>query len=1606
MCVVTVGDQVHKTRKVKRTLTPVWDQQFNFEFERLTKSQLETMKISIEVIDKGLVDIFNSHLGGYEVDLTTVYFNLNHMFHKTWFTLFDFEENFEGCMGYVKATIEVLGPRDEPTIVEAITDDPSGERTVISSKIRPKGHMIIAEVYRAEYIAPIALGSRYVNPYVKVKYGGIEKSTKRLSNTANPDFNQIMFIPVMLPNHSKNVYIELYDYGVVSDTLIGSAIVPFNCFKDSDNFKPLWINIYGPPSSATGPDAHIIAVNGHKSGTTFRGRILMRFASHDENNPVGNVLPMEFRLPEVVVPNPPTKTYLLRIDLFEANELPTKNKAIFHFCVGPYLLKSSMKYIKEGESQVIWNEEIEERRLVLPMDVNQIPDFFIYFCDEDAESHRVSYARVRAAEFLSFGRPGQGNGARAKIVKFREDKTLKLLSEDAFPGFAVLRVELLAKASVPRPNRVQFVSKSTRLNKEGELMKPPEEELSDYTLYICLYVARDLLPGQEDGTSNPRVSIKVQGLTQTSKTQYYTLNPNYNEVIKFRLPRFQRNVLVSPTVIILVHHMVSDGKGERVGALLGRYWLMLKLDNEKVWVNKKEKDSLGRPISRRLYFEPPRWVPLIYDRDEKIRGRMLMGYTLTEGELDERYFSMQEQAQMQYFTIYPFGFRDILFNHQKRINRVTFSIGINNSEVEFDFMEKDVTQLFPGRQHMPIAMSYAGHKEQDLIVENLSAYFNDKIRFRCRIPSKKELCPVMEVFLYLTDDRGRKTLLGTAQYELSRVLKHYYSEAEDRDYKGQWETNFYLDKLGQKEEAKHRTTRPKPQKFQPENAIIYNDNFVFDVQFPAERKGGKGVAVGGAAGVAGAADLIEQEPENEPQVIPGREREVNMEMVKDRGQGKVFVEHHNPRAEVDFKTAEKEAIEMADQTPIFGEQEGFETSEGKAVVANKEAQPLLVKDPLLQSQGTRPIALQKNIVIEMIPTAKQIRFPEVTVSEKPPAQKIGLQLEEIMPPAHTKSGAGVEQISRIDIDPAAPIEHLSNDFSKDELEYNDVFVKENEDAIKKRQRQQEKPNLLTRLSNMNPFKGIFSRRKNRYPEYQDYDTDDEEEFDDVLPYLKGRREFQTALERSLINDQIPKTMTTIGIYRADREKANSLFAKPRKVRTKVANFKFLFIRENRSDLVPIKRIDKFLESIVQTKEFNVRVYVLKGLQITSRYDEKPKTFLKFVMNGESYTDTDSVREGLYPEYYRAKQFDRVTIPGTAMLRIEIWEKRVGFDSLLGYTNIDLEERVFSTRWQEQEKKPVEKRNIENDAYGSRGKLEMWIDVLNPKSKEPMTVIFPKLQLEYELRVIIWDTVDCVFKDTIRKSNDLYARGNVMRGDRFQESDTHWFCRNKGSFNWRWKFPISLPVDENKNYGEDRFLLQLWNRNLVTRDEMIGETEISLNTHNMLKKAHSRRKAVQMRMREKGSGSETNMFWFEVFHPAVLDKYGNKVVQGRVRASFQVMPKEESEKFVNAPGRSNPNFYPTLPQPVGRFNFNLMNPCKTLKAILGPNLCCKIICFCCLIFLLIVLIFVGYYVLTTFIGVQIALAISGVTFVSNGNGSAVLEAVQPNITSAVLHLRFG
>jgi hypothetical protein len=51
------------------------------------------------------------------------------------------------------------------------------------------------------------------------------------------------------------------------------------------------------------------------------------------------------------------------------------------------------------------------------------------------------------------------------------------------------------------------------------------------------------------------------------------------------------------------------------------------------------------------------------------------------------------------------------------------------------------------------------------------------------------------------------------------------------------------------------------------------------------------------------------------------------------------------------------------------------------------------------------------------------------------------------------------------------------------------------------------------------------------------------------------------------------------------------------------------------------------------------------------------------------------------------------------------------DELIGYTEIDLEDRYFTPKWHSYNMKPLECRNIKDESGSSMGRLKMWIDLV-------------------------------------------------------------------------------------------------------------------------------------------------------------------------------------------------------------------------------------------------------------------------------------------------------
>ncbi len=65
--------------------------------------------------------------------------------------------------------------------------------------------------------------------------------------------------------------------------------------------------------------------------------------------------------------------------------------------------------------------------------------------------------------------------------------------------------------------------------------------------------------------------------------------------------------------------------------------------------------------------------------------------------------------------------------------------------------------------------------------------------------------------------------------------------------------------------------------------------------------------------------------------------------------------------------------------------------------------------------------------------------------------------------------------------------------------------------------------------------------------------------------------------------------------------------------------------------------------------------------------------------------------------------------------------------------------------------------------------------------------------------------------------------------------------------------------------------------------------------------------------------------------------------GFAEISIEIVPPGAVKELDNGMGRDGPNQFPILPEPTGRFAFDLFSPWKMLKELLGPSLARKLCC---------------------------------------------------------------
>ncbi len=256
----------------------------------------------------------------------------------------------------------------------------------------------------------------------------------------------------------------------------------------------------------------------------------------------------------------------------------------------------------------------------------------------------------------------------------------------------------------------------------------------------------------------------------------------------------------------------------------------------------------------------------------------------------------------------------------------------------------------------------------------------------------------------------------------------------------------------------------------------------------------------------------------------------------------------------------------------------------------------------------------------------------------------------------------------------------------------------------------------------------------------------------------------------------------------------------------------------------------------------VRVYCTQGHELHAMdKDNKSDPYVVAHLGREIQGDNSEHIKGTNRPYFgRCFEFFS-TMPGPANLTLTVKDyDSIGSDEEIGRTIIDLEDRWFSKQWKDLPRKPLEKRTLHLPGSElSRGKLECWVEIMTKDEarENPVVDIAMPPPTTFEMRLVVWRARKVPALDVLTNMNDMFINAQLTtvgmqngKPDRaMRETDVHWRAKgNKGSFNWRMKFDVELPLGEG---SPSRLTLKCLDKDPMTfSEDLIGCADIPVGEY--------------------------------------------------------------------------------------------------------------------------------------------------------------------------------
>ncbi|XP_036843064.1 dysferlin isoform X1 [Oncorhynchus mykiss] len=317
---VTVGGQSKRTR-IRKGNNPVFDETFFLNFFE-SPSDLFDEPIFITVFNSMSLRT-DSVIGEFKLDVGTVYNESRHAFLRKWLLLSDPDDLSAGAKGYLKVSLFVLAAGDEAPVdkKEGVVDKEDIEGNLLRpAGLTLRGAIFTLKVFRAEDLPQMddafmdgmrqVLGfdsnrKNLVDPLVEVNFAGKTMCSKIMEKNANPQWNQSLAMPIRFPSMCEKMRVRVLDWDRAShNDVIGTAhlcmskisapggaiddeLVPRNLQSFMDDslgflptFGPCYVNLYGSLREFTAfNDPHEALNLGKGEGVAYRGRVLMELST-------------------------------------------------------------------------------------------------------------------------------------------------------------------------------------------------------------------------------------------------------------------------------------------------------------------------------------------------------------------------------------------------------------------------------------------------------------------------------------------------------------------------------------------------------------------------------------------------------------------------------------------------------------------------------------------------------------------------------------------------------------------------------------------------------------------------------------------------------------------------------------------------------------------------------------------------------------------------------------------------------------------------------------------------------------------------------------------------------------------------------------------------------------------------------------------------------------------------------------------------------------------------------------------------------------------------------------------------------------------------------